>query len=54
MTGNLSLKYYTGGHMFYAWEASHKAFFADVAKVCAAIIVEEGLILIAKLTICHN
>lgn len=27
---NLSLKHYPGGHMFYSWEASRKAFFTDM------------------------
>lgn len=27
---NLSLKHYIGGHMFYSWEASRKAFFKDM------------------------
>lgn len=35
-THNLTLKHYTGGHMFYTWEASRKAFFEDVASVYAA------------------
>jgi carboxypeptidase C (cathepsin A) len=34
-TESLTLKHYVGGHMFYTWEKSRKAFFKDVAKVFA-------------------
>lgn len=32
-TGSLTLKHYQGGHMFYTWEKSRKAFFKDVEAV---------------------
>ncbi|MFW6261973.1 MAG: peptidase S10, partial [Spirochaetota bacterium] len=36
--GNLSLKHYAGGHMFYAWEASRKEFAQDMRAFYAEAV----------------